>query len=90
MLNISRALTVLALAAFLTTGTALAQAPQAPQAPPMSAPQGQGAPKKCAQTPKGCHKNQSNGAKKKCGQTPKGCHKHQAAAPSGAAPPPQL
>ena len=89
MLKISRALTVLALAAFITTGTAIAQAPPAPQAPPMSAPQGQGAQKKCAQTPKGCHKNQ-NGAKKKCGQTPKGCHKHQAAAPSGGASPPQF
>jgi uncharacterized low-complexity protein len=78
-MSIPRALLALCLAAFLTTGTSLAQAPPN-QMPGMPAPQGasHNGNGKCGQTPKGCHKNQP--AKKpsgKCGQTPKGCHKNQ-------------
>lgn len=78
MLNLSRVLLVLCAAAFLTTGTSLAQSP------PQSAPQN-----KCGQTAKGCHKNQPKPQSKpqnKCAQTPKGCHKNQSKPPAGTPP----
>ncbi|HYL27228.1 MAG TPA: hypothetical protein VEW74_05290 [Candidatus Nitrosotalea sp.] len=88
MLNFSRAMLVLVLAAFVTTAPTVAQQPpaQMPAGMPMATKAPQGNPnRKCGQTPKGCHKNQpQNGAKKKCGQTPKGCHKNQP--PNGSPP----
>jgi hypothetical protein len=91
MLNVSRTLMLLSLAAFMTAGTVVAQA-QAPAMPMASgAPHGTTA-HKCAQTPKGCHKNQpQNGTTAhKCAQTPKGCHKNQSKPPASGGAPPQI
>jgi hypothetical protein len=79
-MSIARALLVLGLSTLLTMGTALAQA---------APPQGSQTTHKCAQTPKGCHKNQPAPTPKpqnKCGQTPKGCHKNATKPPAGTPP----
>jgi hypothetical protein len=59
LLNFSRVVLLLSLATFITTGTGIAQQPPPQPQMPMATKPPQGAPnKKCAQTPKGCHKNQ--------------------------------